>query len=146
MSTESTAGQFAGAALSSYLGGGGGGGGEAPASGLMQMNPYAAGFSALGSAMQGAPSAATSGDVSNRSPIYVAPVGVNLGAIMNPMSSGSPENGGYGVETKNRLGITGVNGMSLGASMSTDTKFPILPIALISGAALLTLILLKRKK
>lgn len=40
---------------------------------------------------------------SDRSPIHIAPVGVNLGAILAPYQEGSPENGGYGLELMSRF-------------------------------------------
>lgn len=40
---------------------------------------------------------------SDRSPIHIAPVGVNLGAVLAPYQEGSPENGGYGLELMSRF-------------------------------------------
>lgn len=34
--------------------------------------------------------------------IHVAPIGVNFGAIMQPYTQGSPENGGYGIDYMSR--------------------------------------------
>lgn len=46
-------------------------------------------------------SSATSA-LSDRSPINIAPIGFNLGAILQPMNQGSPENGGAGLDFMNR--------------------------------------------
>lgn len=42
------------------------------------------------------------GAYSNRNPINVAPVGVNLGAILQPFNEGGPENGGFGLDLMSR--------------------------------------------
>jgi len=66
-------GAVAGAALSSYTQSQSGGGGGAE-------------MSKVDAAM------------SDRSPINIAPVGVNLGSILQPFNQGAPENGGYGID------------------------------------------------
>ena len=70
--------------------------------------------------------------LSDRSPINIAPIGFNLGAILQPMGQGSPENGGYGMDFMQRYsgGSAGsLTAASLGASN-------MLPYLLIGGAAL----------
>jgi len=49
------------------------------------------------------PSQAQGGAVNNRSPIHIAPVGVNLGAIISPYNEGSAENGGAGLDIASRF-------------------------------------------
>jgi len=45
--------------------------------------------------------------IANRTPIHVAPVGVNLGAILAPFNEGSPSNGGYGLDLPGRYQTIG---------------------------------------
>lgn len=51
----------------------------------------------------GGPSEAYGGVLSNRTPIHIAPVGVNLGAIIAPFNQGGPENGGMGLDIASRF-------------------------------------------
>ncbi|MFH1931048.1 MAG: hypothetical protein ABIN18_05605 [Pseudomonadota bacterium] len=85
------------------------------------------------------PSSATS-SLSDRSPINIAPVGFNLGAIMQPMMEGSPENGGFGVSFMNRYSGSSAGTLSAGTLGATS----ILPYVLIGGAALVALFFLVR--
>lgn len=48
------------------------------------------------------PEAPDMSSIANRSPINIAPVGVNLGAILQPYDQGSLENGGSGMTTISR--------------------------------------------
>jgi len=46
-------------------------------------------------------------NVSNRTPINVCPIGVNLGEILRPYNEGSVTNGGYGLEIPSRYATLG---------------------------------------
>ena len=85
------------------------------------------------------PSSATS-SLSDRSPINIAPVGVNFGAIMQSMDQGSPENGGYGTDFMNRYSGSSPQTLSAGAVGATNY----LPVILIGGAFLLALLFFVR--
>lgn len=85
------------------------------------------------------PSGAT-GALSDRSPINVAPVGVNLGAILQPVSQGSPENGGIGADYFSRYSGAGYANLSASEMGSKN----MLPWILAGGAALLALFFLVR--
>ena len=85
------------------------------------------------------PSAATS-SLSDRSPINIAPIGFNLGAILQPMGQGSPENGGYGMDFMQRY-----SGQSAGSlSAASVGAGSVLPYLLIGGAALVAVFFLVR--
>jgi len=101
--------------LSNMFGGGAGGGG-------FQMS-----------------SSATS-SLSDRSPVNVAPMGVNFGAIMQPYGQGGPENGGIGADFMSRY--SGASQSNLSASDIRSSS--ILPIMLIGGAGLVALFLFMR--
>ncbi len=83
-----------------------------------------------------------SGDLSDRSPIHIAPVGMNLGAIMAPFNEGSPENGGWGIETPNRYRTMMASVPSFGGSSREGVSMPM--VALIAGAGILTVFMLMR--
>jgi len=54
-------------------------------------------MAAIGKGLEGATSAGpltTTSPFSDRSPVNIAPIGVNLGAILQAGTQGSPENGG----------------------------------------------------
>ena len=85
------------------------------------------------------PSGATSA-LSDRSPINVAPIGVNLGAILQPYGQGSPENGGIGADFMARYAGASFQNRSAGDITSTS----LLPFILIGGAGLVALLLLVR--
>lgn len=61
------------------------------------LSALAGSVGAGGGASLSMPSSATS-SLSDRSPINIAPIGFNLGAILQPMGQGSPENGGVGAD------------------------------------------------
>jgi len=97
----------AGGFLSSFGGGGGEGGGIMDSlSGFTGAGMAESAMSAVSGLASGGPSAATSGDIAARTPIMIAPIGVNLGSIMLPMNQGSPENGGMGMDFPSRLKTT----------------------------------------
>lgn len=75
----------------------------------------------------GGPSSAIGGGMNNRSPIHIAPVGVNLGAIIAPFSQGGPENGGMGLDIASRF-ISGSTGARL--TPMTSKPFPWTIVAL----------------
>jgi len=53
------------------------------------------------------------GALSDKSPVNIAPIGVNVGEILKPYNQGSVENGGFGLEYPSRL-------MPLTASLSSN--------------------------
>lgn len=75
-------------------------------------------------------SAATSA-LSDRSPINIAPVAFNWGAMLQNMNQGSPENGGAGMDFMTRY-AENVQGRNAGQVGSKS----ILPLVLIAGGAL----------
>ena len=85
--------------------------------------------------------------------IYVAPVGINLGAILQTMNEGNPETGGYGVDLISRLGY-GAGGQHISPYLadSTPTRadgtvvggFP-LWLLIAAGGGVLLLFVMKRK-
>ena len=77
--------------------------------------------------------------LSDRSPINIAPVGVNLGAILQPVSQGSPENGGIGADYFSRY--SGVYGHS---KASDITGSNLLPWIIAAGAGVIALVFLVR--
>lgn len=81
-----------------------------------------------------------SGSLSDRSPINIAPIGANLGEILQPVSQGGPENGGIGADFLQRY--TG-GGQSPG-TLSTGVNWPLL-IA-IPGAILALFILMRKRR
>lgn len=94
---------------------------------------------ASGGASVSMPSSATSA-LSDRSPINIAPVGFNLGAILQPMTQGGPENGGAGIDFLSRYSGVGVGQLSAGSVGATNY----LPFILIGGAALVALFFFMR--
>ena len=98
----------------------------------------------LGGGMSGAVSPIS--DMSNRSPIHIAPVGVNLGAILAPFQEGSPENGGFGLDLMSRYAA------DMGAPRATSLTTPIVHndsqgmLIAAAGGLLLLLIMLRTKK
>lgn len=84
------------------------------------------------------PSSATS-TLSDRSPINIAPVGFNLGAILQPVSQGGPENGGFGADFMQRYSG---GGQSAGV-FSKGVSWPL--ILAIPGALVALFLLMKMK-
>lgn len=105
----------------------------------------AAALSAAGQASSSAPGVSSLRD---RSPIHIAPTGVNLGSILEPYTQGSPENGGYAIKQPSRY---------IPSKQSTDADFvtadlgdpangddPLFPFALIAvGGAVLFVVVKK---
>ena len=77
--------------------------------------------------------------LADRSPVNICPVALNLGAILQPVSQGGPENGGIGADFMARY--AGV-GQSAGA-LSKGMNWPLL--LAIPGAILALFILMKLK-
>ena len=77
--------------------------------------------------------------LADRSPINIAPVGFNLGEILQPIAQGGPENGGIGADFMQRYRGAG---QSVGA-FSKGTNWPLM--LAIPGAILALFILLKMK-
>ena len=77
--------------------------------------------------------------LSDRSPINVAPIGVNFGAIMQPYGQGSPENGGIGADFMSRY-----SGAKSNLSSSDIRSSSLLPVMLIGGAGLMALLFFMR--
>lgn len=110
---STTKGQLAGQALGMLAGG-------VPGAGMAMQ------------ALQGSgagPSSAesVSGAVSSRSVVHIAPVGVNFGAIVAPFTSGSPENGGAGLEMMSRFAANMSGGREvpgLTQSVQAEVGFP----------------------
>lgn len=104
---------------------------------MLEMLSPMAGMAAGGAGGGGGismPSSATS-SLSDRSPINIAPIGFNLGAILQPMGQGSPENGGYGMDFMNRYSGSSAGSLNAGSVGKTN----MLPFLLIGGAALVAL-------
>ena len=79
-------------------------------------------------------SAATSA-LSDRSPINIAPVAFNWGAMLQNMNQGSPENGGAGIDFMNRYAES-TQQRNAGQVGSKS----ILPVVLIAGGALVSIL------
>lgn len=116
---------------------------------LIATNPYAAlgvaGLDALGSVTGGGTPGIAKGELSDRSPIHIAPVGVNLGAILAPFNEGSPENGGYGINTLSRYMPERMQSEFQLAATGTTQKGNYL-IYIVGAGALALAVLLFRKK
>ena len=67
-------------------------------------------------------SAEATSSISDRSPINIAPIGFNLGAILQPVNQAGPENGGIGADFMQRY--TG-GGQSPG-TFSKGVNWPLL--------------------
>ena len=77
------------------------------------------------------------GDINDRSQVNIAPVGVNLGAIFEPMNAGSPANGGLGAELIGRYFPQQTeNGLPIPQQRSAFKVSPLM----IAGGVLLALI------
>lgn len=87
-------------------------------------------FSKGGSAVNTGPTS-----VSTRNAINVAPVGVNLGAIMQPYTSGSPENGGANFD------VTTPTAKFVGATGAARFATPLIVGGVAVGGLLLVLLL-----
>ena len=81
-------------------------------------------------------SAATS-SLSDRSPINIAPIACNLGAMFLPYSQGGPENGGIGADFMARYSGGGI---SPGTAIAKGTNWTML--AIIGGVGIVALIAL----
>jgi len=133
--------------MSSIMGmmGGGGEGGAAGIGGAAAgASPYGAAISAVGGVAEAAlGGGAASGDVSDRSPVHVAPIGVNFGAILQPFNAGSPENGGYGMDLMSRWAPKQVSMDTLVSSRGEPMNWPLI----IGGLAVVGIgVFLLRKK
>jgi len=128
--------------IASLMGSMGGGG---PAGGMATASPYGAAIGAVGqmgaAALGGG---ASSGDVSDRSPVHIAPIGVNLGAILQPFNAGSPENGGYGMDLMSRWAPKQVSMDTLVSSRGAPMNWPLVIGAV--AVAGLGFYLLKKKR
>lgn len=85
-------------------------------------------------------SSAAQSALADRSPINIAPIGFNLGEILQPISQGSPENGGIGADFMSRY--SGASKQNLSASDIRSSN--LLPILMIGGAGLMALFLFLR--
>ena len=77
--------------------------------------------------------------LADRSPINIAPVGFNLGEILQPISQGAPENGGIGADFMQRYSG---GGQSAGV-FSKGVNWPLM--LAIPGAILALYLLMKMK-
>ena len=91
-----------------------------------------------GGASLSMPSTATS-TLSDRSPINIAPIGFNLGAIMQGMTQGSPENGGLGADFMKRYSGGGI---APGKTIAPRMNWPLM--LAIPGALVALILLIKR--
>lgn len=82
-------------------------------------------------------SSAAQSALADRSPINIAPVGFNLGAILQPMNQGGPENGGSGMDFMNRY-----TGQIAGRQASDPDGINWTAIAIIGGVGAVGLILM----
>ena len=103
------------------------------------LGALAGSVGAGGGASLSMPSSATS-SLSDRSPINIAPIGFNLGAILQPMGQGSPENGGYGTDFMSRYSGGGI---SPGKTIATGTNWPLM--LAIPGALVALFFLIKKR-
>ena len=77
----------------------------------------------------------------DRSYVNIAPVGVNLGAILDPYNQGSAQNGGFGLELMSRYAPAARDNASL--SVSAGLGSYLLPILLLGGGLLVFMFLRK---
>ena len=105
---------------------------------MLGLGALAGSVGAGGGASLSMPSSATS-SLSDRSPINIAPIGFNLGAILQPMGQGSPENGGYGMDFMSRYSGGGI---SPGTAIAKGTNWPLM--LAIPGALVALFFLIKR--
>ena len=105
---------------------------------MMGLGALAGSVGAGGGASLSMPSSATS-SLSDRSPINIAPIGFNLGAILQPMGQGSPENGGAGADFMARY-----SGQVAGRKASDAKGSNLMPWIMLGGAGLVALFFLIR--
>ena len=108
-----------GQAMGGMMGGEGGGGGGGPAQ-----------------------SAANESQWNDRSYTNICPVGVNLGAILDPYNQGSTQNGGFGLELLSRFAPGQANNPNLSAELK-GTMGGAMTWILLGGAALVAVFLLR---
>lgn len=108
--------------IASLMGSMGGGGG-----GMAAASPYTAAIGAVGGMAEAAlGGGAASGDIANRSPVHVAPIGVNFGAILQPFNAGGPEEGGYGMDLMSRWAPKQVSLDTLASSRGAPMNWPLI--------------------
>ena len=105
---------------------------------MMGLGALAGSVGAGGGASLSMPSSATS-SLSDRSPINIAPIGFNLGAILQPMGQGSPENGGAGADFMARY-----SGQVAGRNASDAKGSNLMPWIIACGAGVVALFLYMR--
>jgi len=81
-------------------------------------------------------SSAAQSALADRSPINIAPIGFNLGEILQPVAQGGPENGGIGADFMSRYSGASAGSLSAASLGASST----LPLLLIGGAALAALL------
>jgi hypothetical protein len=108
----------------------------------MSLIPGAA--SALGGGTQPGTSSSATGELNDRTVINVAPVGINLGALLQPLNEGSPANGGFGVDIPSRyIPIsTGLDTLAEETAKARAGSF-LWPAALALGAGVLLVYFMK---
>ena len=82
--------------------------------------------------------------LSDRSPINIAPTGVNIGAMLEPYRAGSVENGGYPLDIPSRYKPGQIlRADYTGAKLGREDrdKASAIPILLVAGAGILALFL-----
>lgn len=98
-----------------------------------------AGQNAAAETLMAAPSS-----VAGRNPINIAPVGVNLGAVIAPFNEGSPENGGFGVDMTSRLLPVQAGDVYFSKDKNpTGEPLNIFPYAIFASAGLLAYLILR---
>lgn len=85
------------------------------------------------------------GYFSNRSPVNIAPVGVNLGAILQPFNQGAPENGGYGLDLMSRYVENKYGARETAISIAPSTSIPYVWIMVALGGAGALIFILKKR-
>lgn len=111
----------------------------------MGLIPQAA--STLGAGGNGGGTSSTSsatGELNSRTCINVAPVGVNLGALLQPLNEGSPANGGFGLNIPSRYipVSTGLNTLAEEKERAKAGTF-LWPCLFAVGAGLLVISLIR---
>jgi len=97
-------------------------------------------FSALGGGVAGGGynlQSSSEASLSDRSPINIAPIAFNMGAILQPFGQGSPENGGIGADFMARY----VGGGQSPGVFSKGVNWPLM--LAIPGALLAIFLLMK---
>lgn len=114
----------------------------------MLLEGVAGAMSGGGGAGGGGGGQTTSSQQQSAAGINVTSMGVNLGAILQPLNDGNLNTGGYGVDLLSRLGY-GVGGTPTTAIVSSGDAFSMgglsMPVLIIGGIILLVALKKKRR-